>query len=346
MMKAVVLQGPNDFRPTQIEIPAIGDGDLLLKMEKAAICGTDIRILEGKKTKGVRYPSVIGHEICGTVARLGKDVRGFAPGDKVAVANVVPCHACASCRGGRENACLRRRAIGYEFDGGFAEYVRIPKIAVDAGNAVRLPAHVSFAAGALIEPLACCIRGMKNAGTGFSDAVLIVGAGPIGLMHLQLAKIVGARKVIASEPNAARREKALQLGADIAVDPTAEDLGEIVRRETDGLGMDVIVVAIGVPGVVNGLLKLCRRGGTVNLFAGFAGTGECTMEVNAIHYGEINVNGSTAYQQQDYFEAAQMVKDGKLNLDEIVTHTFSIGEFQRAYELCKSGAGLKVLIEP
>lgn len=329
-----------------MEKPKVGDGDILLQMKKAAICGTDLRILEGKKTKGVRYPSVIGHEICGVIAEVGKAVEGFCVGDKIAVANVIPCHACNSCLNGRENACLRRKAIGYEFDGGFAEYVRIPQIAIESGNLVKLPAHVSFAEGALIEPLACCVRGLRNAGTGFNDTVLIVGAGPIGLMHLQLAKIAGARKVIVSEPIASRREKAEKLGADFVVDPASENLQDIVMRETDGLGMDVIVVAIGVPKIVNSTLKLCRRGGTVNLFAGFAGTGECTIEVNTIHYGEINVNGSTAYKRQDYYDAAQMVINRKINLEEIVTHTFKIEAFQKAYEICKSGEGLKVLIEP
>lgn len=346
MMNAVVLAGPNDFSPKQYPMPELGDGDILLRMGKAAICGTDIRILEGKKTKDVRYPSIIGHEICGTVHAMGRDVTGYAPGDKLAIANVIPCHVCSSCLSGRENACLNRKAIGYEFDGGFAEFIRIPAIAIANGNAVKLPERVSFEEGALIEPLACCIRGLKNAGTGFNDVVLIVGAGPIGLMHLQLSKIVGASKVIVSEPIASRREKAAKLGADIIVNPASEDLAAIVSRETGGIGVDVVIFAIGAPQIVNSTIKLCRKGGTVNLFAGFAGTGECAIEANVIHYGEINVNGSSAYKLIDYFEAAQMVINRRVNLKEIITHTFHIADFKEAYEVCKSGEGLKVLIEP
>lgn len=346
-MKAVILNGPGDFAPGHMEIPALEPGDLLLQMKRAAICGTDIRILEGKKTKGVRYPSVIGHEMCGLVHKVGEGVTGLQVGDKIAVANVIPCHSCFSCLNGRENACLNRRAIGYEYDGAFAEYVRIPKIALDSGNVVRLPESLDYVEGALIEPLACCIRGLKNTGTGFGDSVLIMGAGPIGLMHLQLSKIAGARRVIVSEPIAARRAKAAELGADIVAAPSSfEDLEEIVMRETDGLGMDVVILAIGVPAIVNSALKLCRRGGTVNLFAGFAGTGECTVEANAIHYGEINVNGSTAYTRKDYHEAAELVISKKLDLSRLATHTFKIDEFRQAYEACKSGEGLKVLIEP
>lgn len=345
MMKAVILSGPNDFRAGQYPKPKIGDDDLLLQIRKAAICGTDIRILEGRKTKGVRYPSVIGHEMCGIVHSVGRNVRCFEVGDKVSVANVIPCHSCSSCLNGRENACLNRKAIGYEFDGGFAEYVLIPEIALAGGNLIKLPDHVSFEEGALIEPLACCIRGLKNAGTGFNDTVLIVGAGPIGLMHLELSKIVGGSKVIISEPIASRREKALKLGASLAVDPVKRDLHEIVMKETNGLGVDVIIVAIGAPQVVNPVLGLCKRGGTVNLFAGFTGKGECAIEANLIHYNEINVNGSTAYKLADYLEGADMVINKRVNLREIVTHTFPIDEFQKAYEVCKSGEGLKVVIE-
>lgn len=345
-MRAVVLNGPNDFAPADIERPVIGDNDMLLEMKKAAICGTDMRILAGTKTKGVRYPSVIGHEMCGVITEVGKNVEGFQVGDKVAIANVIPCGSCPACLAGRENACMNRKAIGYEFNGGFEEYVLIPEIAIKSGNVIKLPEDVSYTAGALIEPLACCIRGLKNAGTGFNDTVLIVGAGPIGLMHMQLSKISGAKQVIVSEPNEMRREVATELGADRVVDPTSENLEEIIMAATNGMGADVIVMAIGVPALVNSTLKLCKKGGTVNLFAGFAGTGECTVEVNTIHYNEINVNGSTAYKRADYLEAADMVMSKKINLDKIATHTYKIDEFQKAYEMCKSGQGLKVIIEP
>ena len=143
-----------------------------------------------------------------------------------------------------------------------------------------------------------------------------------------------------------RRQIALELGADKAVDPVTEDLAGIISDVTGGLGADVIVMAIGVPALVNSTLKLCRKGGTVNLFAGFAGTGECTIEVNTIHYNEINVNGSTAYKREDYLQAADMVISGKINLDRIATHTYKIEDFQSAYEMCKSGKGLKIIIEP
>lgn len=345
-MKAVVLNGANDFKPMMVDKPHINEDEILLKMYKAAICGTDIRILEGKKTKDVRYPSTIGHEMCGTIESVGTNVKGYTAGDKVSIANVIPCGHCSSCLNGMENACMNRMAIGYQYDGGFAEYIKVPKICIEAGNVVKLPENVSFTAGALIEPLACCIRGLKNAGTKFNDTVLVVGAGPIGLMHIQLSKIAGASKVFVSEPNEFRRQKATLLGADIVIDPTNQDLKQIIMNETNGLGVDVIIVAIGVPAIVNSTLKLCKKGGTVCLFAGFAGTGECSIEVNTIHYNEINVCGSTAYKRSDYLAAAEMVKTGKINLDEIATHTYKLDDFVEAYEMNKSGKGLKIMIEP
>lgn len=345
-MKAVVLAGPNQFETKMIDKPVIDADEILLKMQKAAICGTDIRILEGKKTKDVRYPSVIGHEMCGIIEELGANVVGYQVGDRIAIANVIPCGNCSSCLNGRENACLNRTAIGYQYDGGFAEYVRIPKTCIQAGNVVKIPESVSFTAGALIEPLACCIRGLKNVGTGFNDTVLVVGAGPIGLMHIQLSKISGASKVIVSEPNAFRREKAEVLGADVIVDPISENLEEIIMKETNGLGVGRIILAIGVPAIVNSTIKLCKKGGTVCLFAGFQGTGESSIEANVIHYNEINLCGSTAYKRSDYLAAAEMVKTGKINLDEIATDTYKLDDFIDAYKMTKSGEGLKIVIEP
>lgn len=346
-MRAVVLEGPNKFHAvTDYPKPEIKAGEMLMKMERAAICGTDIRILEGTKTKDVRYPSIIGHEMCGTIVEIGDGVEGYKLGDKVAVANVIPCGCCPMCRRGMENVCMNRQAIGYEFDGGFAEYVRLPEVAIRKGNIVKLPEHVSFAEGAVIEPLSCCLRGQRNVDLKFNDNVLIVGAGPIGLMHVLLAKAAGARRVIVSELNEYRRQKALECGADIVVDSTKEDLEAIVKRETDGLGMDVIIMAIGVPSLITPTIKLARKGGAVSLFAGFVKGVMADLDPNIIHYNELKVTGSSAYKRQDYLDAAEMVINGYLDLKPIVTHTYKIEDFQAAYEMNKSGAGLKIEIEP
>ncbi len=348
-MKAVVLHGPenypNNYEVMDIEKPVCGDNDILLKMKAAALCGTDKRIFTGGKTKGVRKDSVIGHEICGVIESVGKNVSGYVAGDRVAIANVIPCGHCSACLSGRENACLHRQAIGYEFNGGFEEYVLIPEVCIRSGNVVKLPDTVSFAAGALIEPLACCIRGLRNTGTGFNDTVLVIGAGPIGLMHLQLSLISGAKKVIVSELDPEKRELSLKLGAAVAVDPTKENLEEIVMRETNGEGVDRIVMAIGVNALVDSTFKLARKGGTVCLFAGFPKGKISEFDPSVIHYNELNITGSTAYKRIDYLQAADMVSSGKIDLDAIVSHKFKLADFREALELHMKGTALKVVIE-
>lgn len=348
-MKAIVLHGPdgfpNNFSYTDIDKPKCECDDILIKMKSVALCGTDKRIFTGKKTKGVRKDSVVGHEISGEIVEVGAGVKGYSVGDRVAVANVIPCGNCPECLSGRENACSNRKAIGYEYNGGFAEYVLIPGYAIERGNVVKLLESVSFNSGALIEPLACCIRGLKNVGTQFADTVVIIGAGPIGLMHLQLSKAVGAKKVIVSELDANKRNVAVELGADVAIDPNNQNLEKIVMDETNNMGADRVITAIGVPSLVNEALKIVKKGGSVNLFAGFPKGQMSEIDASLIHYNEITVTGSTAYKRKDYLQAADMVITKKIDLDKIISKKYKLSEFNEAIEAHMSGKYLKIIIE-
>ena len=345
-MKAVILRKPGDFGPGIVDDPRPGEGEILLRVKACSLCGTDIRVLEGKKTRGVRYPSIIGHEFAGIVEEASQGVTGFRRGERVSVAPVITCHACRYCMEGRENACRNRLGIGYEYDGGFAEFVRIPARAVEYGHVVRIPEGVDFDEAALAEPLACCINGTRKADVRLGDTVLVAGAGPIGLMHLQLARAAGAGTVLVSEPNARRREEAARFGADRVVNPAVENLHEIVNEATGGVGADAIIMAVGVPAIVNDLLKLVRKGGRLNLFAGFPDAGAATVEANLIHYNEITMNGTTAATRLDYLTAVCMIASRRVNVKDIVTHRFGINGFREAYELQKAGHGLKLVIEP
>ena len=175
-MKEIVLANPYEFMLRQAYVPEIEAGEVLIKVAYCAICGTDIRILEGKKKKDISYPCVIGHEISGTICEVGDAVTDFQIGERVNIAPIVPCGNCDSCLSGRENLCQSRLSIGYQFHGGFAEYVRIPAVAVKSGNILELPAHLSLEEASLIEPLACCLNGIKKAELDINDNVLIVGA--------------------------------------------------------------------------------------------------------------------------------------------------------------------------
>lgn len=343
-MKAAILKAPNVLEVADMATPQAGPGELILSIRAATVCGTDLRILSGKKTKGIRFPSVIGHEFSGVVVETGAGVTGFSTGDRVCMDPVVPCRACAYCKAGLENVCQNRQAMGYEFDGAFAQYIRIPAIALQAGNVFKMPEGMSFEAAALSEPLACCINGQKNAQVGLGDSVVILGAGPIGLMHAALAKAAGARQVIISEPHAGRRQAALERGVNVACDPTRENLLDLVKQRTEGLGADVVILTIGVPALANEALSLVRKGGRVNLFAGFSQGDMSSIDVNLIHYNEITVTGASALSRSGYELALNMLSTGQIDATSLITHRYGVNDSLAAFEAAASGKAIKVAI--
>jgi L-iditol 2-dehydrogenase len=267
-------------------------------------------------------------------------------GQRVTAAPGIPCLACRFCNTGSENLCRNRTALGYRYDGGFAEYVAVPAIAVSKGLLFPIPDRLSDTEAALAEPLACVVNGQRKSQVGLGDVVVVIGAGPIGLMHLQLSRLSGAHKVIVSEPSAKRRALAGELGATRTVDPTAEDLADVVKAETDGDGADVVVAAIGVPQLVNQLLAIARPGGRVNLFAGYSGTGETTIEANLIHYGELIVTGTSACTREDFRRSLAILDTGQIDVKALATHHFPLEQIDQAFETTRSGAGLRVVVNP
>jgi L-iditol 2-dehydrogenase len=345
-MKAAVLHKPNEMRIEEIEVPSINSDEMLVKVKACAICGTDTRIYHGTKTKGVRYPSVIGHEISGVVEACGKSVQGFKEGDPVSICPVIPCGICYACQRGMDNICLNRTAIGYEYDGGFQEYVKIPGVAIRQGNIFKAPPDIPFEVLALIEPLACCYNGNRRSQIKLGDTVVIMGAGAIGLMHLQLARRAGATKIVMSEPLDERRALAKEMGADICVNPQKDSLMEVVMKETQGLGADATLLAIGVPALINEAFGITRKQGSVNLFAGFGGKGESSIEANLIHYNELNVTGTASAAPWHFNEAMKLVTSGQINLEKLITNRFPLEEIDKALKTVLEGRGIKVIVLP
>lgn len=342
-MKAGLLKAPNRLDFEQVPDPALEPGDLLIRVRAATVCGTDIRIFRGRKTAGIRYPSILGHEFAGEIVETGGHSQ-FSCGDAVAVCPAIPCGSCAHCKRGYENICQNQVAIGYQIDGAFADYIRIPAMAVRAGNVFRLPAGLSFEKAALIEPLACVLNGQERIGVSIADRVVILGCGPIGLLHVKLARLSGAARIVVSEPSASRRAAALAAGADVVVDPQAEDLAAIVRRETDGLGADKVIVAIGVPRLANDAIALVRHRGAVSLFAGFSAAETATLDVNAIHYNEIVLTGSFGLDRLQFEKSLAMIASGRLEVETMLTHRFALPEIAQALETAERGEAIKVAI--
>jgi L-iditol 2-dehydrogenase len=245
-----------------------------------------------------------------------------------------------------DNICLNRTAIGYEYDGGFQEYMRIPGAAIQRGNIFKAPQGLSFEVLSLIEPLACCYNGNRRSMIKPGDTVVIMGAGPIGLMHLQLARVAGATTVIVTEPQEERRSLASEMGADICVNPQKDDLTEVVMRETQGLGADATLMAIGVPGLVNDAMRITRKQGSVNLFAGFGGKGESMFEANLVHYNETHVTGTASAARRHFHDALRLLVSGQIDLEKLITHRFALEDIDEALETVLQGAGLKVIVQP
>ncbi len=342
-MKAGVLQDINDVRYMTVADPDLEPGDLLLKVKAATICGTDIRILRGKKTSGIRYPSVLGHEFAGVVADNGGHTQ-FSVGQAVCVCPQFACGRCEYCIRGAENLCRSLKAVGYEIDGAFAEYIRIPAAGVRSGNVFAMPEGLSFEKAALAEPLACVMNGQDRVGVNLGDVVTVLGAGPIGILHVKLARLSGARTIIVSEPSAMRREAALRAGADIVIDPSTEDLIARVRAESDGLGADVAIAAIGVPSLANDALHLVRHRGRVSLFAGFSKDVQAALDVNAIHYNELIVTGAFGLTRFWFETALKMIASGGLETDSLLTHRFGLQDIVAALATAEQGAAIKVAI--
>lgn len=342
-MQAAILSGPNALQVSSVANPKAEPGDIILRMRAATICGTDIRIFRGRKTAGVRYPSIIGHEFSGEVVEVGAG-SSFSTGQRVCVCPAIPCGRCAHCLRGRENLCPDLQAIGYEIDGAFAEYLRIPAIAVEMGNVHILPDSISYEAAALIEPLACVLNGQNKVGLTAGETVVILGSGPIGTLHVKLARLCGAGRVIVSEPNAGRRALALAAGADVVLDPGSVDLRAAVLAETRGVGADVVICAIGIPALAAQAIGLAGKGGRISLFAGFSKGELGQLDINAIHYDELQVVGAFGLSRRDYVDAMMMIADGRLEVASMITHRFDLSQVVEAFAAAESGAAMKVAI--
>lgn len=343
-MLQTILTEPGDLRVEERPTPEPGPGELVLKVDALTICGSDVRVFTGEKTGGVKWPATIGHEIAGRVAAIGSGVKGYAEGDAVSVAPWFVCGHCAYCRRGDTNLCAYGEVLGYGIPGGLAEYVVIPAQAVALGLVFANDPELAPEIRALAEPLACTLHGHLRSRIGIESRVLVIGGGPIGLLHVALARLAGARQVIVSEPSAARREFAATVGADTTIDPTAVALDEAVMERTDGEGADATIVCIGYTPLVDDAIKATRKGGVVNLFAGFGAPGRGEIDLNMVHYRQQDVIGNSGATTNDYAQALELIESGQLDLTPFITHRMPLAEAPAAMETARGGDAIKVAV--
>lgn len=334
-MKALRFFEPGHVALDTLEDPVAGPGEAVLRVHATGLCNSDVRVYLGEKKAA---PGVVpGHEISGEVVSAGAGANA-TEGDIVAVCPIVACGACSFCRDGFRNRCPSRRTLGYDLDGGIAEYVRVPAPIVAAGQLLPVdpsaPPHIR----ALVEPLACTLNSIESIGTRAVSPVAIVGGGPMGLMHLLAARAYGADPVLVVEPEAVRRDVALELGATMAVAP--EDAVAARDELTRGEGFPSVAMAVGFSEALPTALDLLRKLGTVNLFAGFPPGSTHALDLNRLHYDETRVLGTQNAPFHLYGRAAQLISRLP-GLDRIVTNRYSLDDAAAAYSARLGKEGLK-----
>jgi L-iditol 2-dehydrogenase len=347
-MLAAVYHGPNDLRVEEVPIPEIAADELLVKVLSASICGTDLRIFHGNHRMfppgTVRIP---GHEVVGEIAKVGQNLSGFNIGDRVFIAPNMGCGHCAQCVSGNNNLCATYDAIGVTIDGGFAEYVRVPAKSIQQGNVIAVSKTVDPAVAALLEPFACVLRGQNALHIQPGEVVLIIGAGPIGVMHTKLAKARGAGRVIVSEPVPDRAAQALRIGADRVVDPINENLAEIIKDESNGRGADVIIVAAPVHAAQEAALTLAATSGRINFFGGLPkDKPSINFDSNLVHYKELVITATTACSTNDCWQATRLVNSGLVDLSDLVSQRFPLNQAATAFAAAEDRKSLKIVLEP
>jgi L-iditol 2-dehydrogenase len=345
-MKQAILHAPLELKVEDIDLPRLDEGDLLLRTETALVCGTDVRIFEGRKKRNVTYPTVLGHEFSATIAdSAGPLPDGLSEGGLVCVYPLLPCGECVACTRDHPNICRNRVAFGYQLPGGFSQYIRIPAEAVRRGNVVPVDG-VTPSAAAIVEPLACAYNAQRLAGARGAKTMLVSGCGPLGLMHIRLARQLGVERIAAVDPIAERRAVAEQSGADLTLAPGAE-AAEQIRDWTDGAGVDVLVVAVGRADAVHPYLGILAPGARVSMFAGFSGEGTLLeIPANDIHYNEWSVVGASSSRLEDFREVAGWVRSGELRVDDLVGTQLPLDQAVSAIELAASGRDMRVGVQP
>ncbi len=341
-MRAAVLHGREDVRIEEVDVPEIQAGDILLRTRVALTCGTDLKVYRrGYHARMIQPPAVFGHEVAGVVEQVGAGVVGVQPGTPVVAANSAPCGECSYCRSGSASLCDDLLF----WNGAYAEFVRIPARVVSR-NLLTIGPGLGFREAAMVEPLACVLRGIEESGVAAGQTVAVIGAGPIGLMLVRLACARGAR-VIAVGRNLRRLQKARDLGAEetISVRP-GEDLAEILRgKGPHGHGPDVVIEAVGQQETAEAAVRAVRKGGLVNLFAGCPADTRIGIDAQRLHYQQLTIRSTFHHTPESIRGAYRLIADGVVDPGAFITGEARLDELPAVLErMARGGDDLKTAI--
>ncbi len=335
-MKGVIFNSPRSMELSSIPDPKPGSGEVLIRVESAGVCGTDVHIYDGDFIG--TYPVVPGHEFSGEIVELGPEVDGFHIGDRVAVSPNIPCYRCYFCKRGSFHFCRNLRAYGVHLPGGFEEFV-----SVRAENVFPI-GELSFDEGALIEPLSCVIHGVNLAEVRPGDKVLIFGMGPIGLLLSQVIKISGSSEVIGVDLVEAKLELAEKLGVDKTFKGRAGLRGRILKDYP--LGFDLVVDATGVPGVVEGLTSYVKDMGRVLYFGVCPKGSRISLDPFEVYKRELKIIGTFSL-LAEFGPAIELVRSGRIDLESLISHRLPLEDFGRALDMMRNReTSMKIVIKP
>ncbi|GAA0362606.1 zinc-dependent dehydrogenase [Actinoallomurus spadix] len=344
-MKVARFHAPGDIRLEEAPEPSPGPGEVKIRVRNCSTCGTDVKIYKHGHHH-IRPPRVMGHEIAGEVAEVGEGVTGWAPGDRVQVIAAIPCGQCEECRRGHRTVCPNQESMGYHYDGGFAEYTIVPAkvLAVDGLN--RIPDGVGFAEASVAEPLACVLNGQELARVGEGDDVVVMGAGPIGCLHVRLARSRGAARVFLVDLNAER----LAMSAE-RVDPdaalTGTDVVDQVLKLTNGRGADVVITAAASGAAQEQALQMAARQGRISFFGGLPKDNPViSCDSNLVHYRELTIVGANGSSPAHNARALDLIASGAVPVADLITHHLPLADVLEGIDIVSRGVAIKVTIEP
>jgi L-iditol 2-dehydrogenase len=346
-MQAALLYGKEDMRVHDVPTPEIGRNEVLVQVKCAFVCGTDVRMFRnGHKGVSEESPLILGHELSGVIAKVGANVQGYTEGMAVTVAPNMGCGICEFCISGNTQLCQTAfQALGINLPGGFAEYVRIPEPAVRQGNIMSIPDGLSFEQAAIIEPLSCAYNGQSKCPVAAGDTVLIIGAGPVGIMHARLAKMAGAAQIFINDLSDNRLALCRKADPAFITVEAGAPLPEQMRDLTQGRGVDLVITACSVPQVQAQALELAAINGKVLFFGGLpADQAIVGLDTNIIHYKLLTVAGMTRSSLAQFRKTLDLVAAGLIKVDDLISARSTLDELQTTIENVSKGLGLKSAI--
>ena len=349
-MRVAVYYGIKDIRIEETAMPRMNDEGILLKVNACAICGTDNKVFNYGYKK-LTSPMIIGHEICGTIVGKGSAVKGYKIGERVLVVPIVYCGKCYYCKKGMTHLCLefteKTEAFGFYYPGGFAEYMAVPGKAIKGGNLIKVPDNVSDEEASIAEPMGCALNGQMLAGVGEDDVILIIGAGPMGCIHIGVARALGVTKILVSEINEERLKLAKKFKADCYINPENEDLRECVMKATDGVGASVAIIAAASKVAQESALELVSCRGHINFFGGLPRDDSIIhLDSNIIHYKELYIHGSSGCTASHLKKCIEMISKKKVNAKKLISKIVSLDELPNTMLNEKNRKLLKIVVKP